>query len=180
MKRPIVLYGHSVLRKKASPIEQDYPDLEQLIQDMYDTMDNADGVGLAAPQIGLAIRMFTIDSSLMYPEGQNGGKRMVFINPEVVSEEGTPWDYEEGCLSIPQINAKVSRPETITITYRDADWKEHTETFDGMTARVIQHEYDHIEGILFLDHLSAMKRNRLKKKLQKILDKKISTNYKTI
>lgn len=179
MKRPIVLYGHPVLRKQTQPIAPDYPNLDELIADMYDTMDHADGVGLAAPQIGLDVRLFTIDSTLMCQDA-NDGKRMVFINPQIISEEGDYWDYEEGCLSIPQIHAKVSRKERITLTYMDQQWTEHTTTFDGMTARVIQHEYDHIEGKLFLDHISPMKKNRLKKKLQKILDKKISVNYKTI
>lgn len=176
---PIVAYGDPVLKKVGEDITKDYPGIQQLIDDMIDTMDHASGVGLAAPQIGLPIRLFVINSTYMFEEGEEDkGVEEVFINAEIIEESGTEWAFEEGCLSIPHIRADVYRLDTIKIKYLDRDFKEHTKTFDGLTARVIQHEYDHIEGILFVDHLKPLKRKLLNKKLNKISEGKISIGYR--
>lgn len=174
---PIRAYGDPVLRKKCIDISPDYPGLEKLIEDMFDTMKAAKGVGLAAPQIGKDIRLFIIDSSHMYENPQDGIKE-VFINAIILDEFDEPWPFEEGCLSIPGIREDVTRPESVTIRYMDADFKEHTRTFDDMTARVIQHEYDHIEGVLFVDKISAFKRQLLKSKLNGISKGNVDVDYK--
>ena len=175
---PIVAYGDPVLKQVANDIDAEYPNLKQLIEDMENTMEKASGVGLAAPQIGLSIRLFIIDSTLMMDEGEEDtGIREVFINAEMIEETGTEWAFEEGCLSIPDIREDVYRKDTITIKYLDKDFKEHTKTFDGMTARVIQHEYDHIEGILFIDHLKPLKKKLLNKRLRRISEGKIDVKY---
>ena len=186
MKLPIVAYGDPVLRKVADPIEADYPELKTLIQNMYETMYAASGVGLAAPQVGLPIRLFIIDTSPFAededfsPEEQEQlkGFKKVFINAEVVEETGTKWVFNEGCLSIPEIREDVSRKDTITLSYVDENFKPHSETFDGLLARVIQHEYDHIEGVLFTDHLSSLKRRLLKGRLSNITKGNIDVDYK--
>lgn len=186
MTLPIVAYGDPVLRKKATDIEKDYPELENLIANMWETMYKANGVGLAAPQIGLAIRLFVIDTSPFAedeefsPEEQAQLKdfKRVFINAQMIEEEGKNWSFNEGCLSIPEIREDVSRKDTITIRYSDEDFNEKTETFDGLLARVIQHEYDHIEGILFTDKLSSLKRRLLKGKLNNISKGNIVVEYK--
>jgi peptide deformylase len=176
---PIVAYGDPVLKQVANDIDAEYPNLKQLIEDMENTMEKASGVGLAAPQIGLSIRLFIIDSTLMMDEGEEDkGIREVFINAEMIEETGTEWAFEEGCLSIPDIREDVYRKDTITIKYLDKDFKEHTKTFDGMTARVIQHEYDHIEGILFIDHLKPLKKKLLNKRLRRISEGKIDVKYR--
>jgi peptide deformylase len=176
---PIVAYGDPVLKKVANDIDAEYPNLKQLIEDMENTMEKASGVGLAAPQIGLSIRLFIIDSTLMMDEGEEDkGIREVFINAEMIEETGKEWAFEEGCLSIPDIREDVYRKDTITIKYLDKDFKEHTKTFDGMTARVIQHEYDHIEGILFIDHLKPLKKKLLNKRLRRISEGKIDVKYR--
>jgi peptide deformylase len=176
---PIVAYGDPVLKQVANDIDAEYPNLKQLIEDMENTMEKASGVGLAAPQIGLSIRLFIIDSTLMMDEGEEDkGMREVFINAEMIEETGTEWAFEEGCLSIPDIREDVYRKDTITIKYLDKDFKEHTKTFDGMTARVIQHEYDHIEGILFIDHLKPLKKKLLNKRLRRISEGKIDVKYR--
>lgn len=176
---PIVAYGDPVLKQVANDIDAEYPNLKQLIEDMENTMEKANGVGLAAPQIGLSIRLFIIDSTLMMDEGEEDkGIREVFINAEMIEETGTEWAFEEGCLSIPDIREDVYRKDTITIKYLDKDFKEHTKTFDGMTARVIQHEYDHIEGILFIDHLKPLKKKLLNKRLRRISEGKIDVKYR--
>lgn len=176
---PIVAYGDPVLKQVANDIDAEYPNLKQLIEDMENTMEKASGVGLAAPQIGLSIRLFIIDSTLMMDEGEEDkGIREVFINAEMIEETGTEWAFEEGCLSIPDIREDVYRKDTITIKYLDKDFKEHTKTFDGMTARVIQHEYDHIEGILFIDHLKPLKKKLLNKRLRRISEGKIDAKYR--
>jgi peptide deformylase len=176
---PIVAYGDPVLKQVANDIDAEYPNLKQLIEDMENTMEKASGVGLAAPQIGLSIRLFIIDSTLMMDEGEEDkGIREVFINAEMIEETGTEWAFEEGCLSIPDIREDVYRKDTITIKYLDKDFKEHTKTFDGMTARVIQHEYDHIEGILFIDHLKPLKKKLLNKRLRRISEGKIDMKYR--
>ncbi|MDA8980284.1 peptide deformylase [Chitinophagales bacterium] len=176
---PIVAYGDPVLKQVANDIDAEYPNLKQLIEDMENTMEKASGVGLAAPQIGLSIRLFIIDSTLMMDEGEEDkGIREVFINAEMIEETGTDWAFEEGCLSIPDIREDVYRKDAITIKYLDKDFKEHTKTFDGMTARVIQHEYDHIEGILFIDHLKPLKKKLLNKRLRRISEGKIDVKYR--
>lgn len=174
---PIYAYGSPVLRKKGEDISADYPNLKELIVNMYETMYESDGIGLAAPQIGLAIRLFIVDGSPI--EGiQPEGFKQTFINPQIIEESGEPWKYEEGCLSIPGIREAVSRQPVVKIKYLDEDFKEHTQTFDGMAARIIQHEYDHIEGKLFTDHINPLKRNLLKGKLNSITQGKVEHHYK--
>lgn len=174
---PIRAYGDPVLRKECDEIEAFDQDLEKLIEDMYETMDASDGVGLAAPQIGKSIRLFVIDSTLFEEEGEKG-IRMAFINPVILEETGDEWAFEEGCLSIPEIREDVNRKPSVKLEYQTLNGELKTEVFDGMTARVIQHEYDHIEGILFIDHISAFKRQLLKSKLGNISKGKVNTRYR--
>ena len=176
---PIYAYGQPVLKRVAEPIDADYPDLQQLIADMYETMEDANGVGLAAPQIGRSIRLFVIDSKPMQEEGEEDkGLRQVFINAEILEEAGDDWSYGEGCLSIPDLTGDVDRPEEITIRYQDENFVTHTSTFDGMNARVIQHEYDHIEGILFTDLLKPLKKRLVKRRLEKIRKGEVGAKYR--
>lgn len=179
MKLPIIAYGDPVLRQKAKEIDKDYPQLDNLIENMFETMYAAYGVGIAAPQIGLPIRLFVIDGE-PYAEDDPvmDGFKKVFINPRIIEESGTPWNYNEGCLSIPDIREDISRKEQITIIYFDENWVEHEETYTGLAARVIQHEYDHIEGILFTDKLSPLKKALLKGRLDDISKGKIDIDYK--
>ena len=183
---PIVAYGTPVLRKVGSIIDKDYPNLEKLISNMKETMVNARGVGLAAPQIGKTIRLFIVDTS---PFSDNDDFdveerkflekfKRTFINPKIIKEEGDEWAFNEGCLSIPNINEDVFRNEILTIEYVDEDFKKHRETLSGLAARVVQHEYDHIEGILFTDKLSSLKKRILKKKLENISKGKIDVDYR--
>ncbi len=183
---PIIGYGDPVLRKVCEPISPDYPHLKQIIADMYETMYNAYGVGLAAPQVGLGIRLFVIDTA---PFGQDEDLsaeeqallknfKRTFVNAKMVKEEGEEWGFNEGCLSIPEVREDVYRNETITITYQDEDFNTKTEVFDGLIARVIQHEYDHTEGILFTDKISSLKKQLIKKKLQNIMEGKARPDYK--
>ena len=173
---PIVAYGDPVLRKVGKEIDANYPDLEKLISNMKETMYNASGVGLAAPQIGKAIRIFIIDASpFAEDEGLSEKAReilktfnRVFINAKIIEEEGDEWVFNEGCLSIPDVREDVFRKPKITIEYQDEDFKMHTEILDGLAARVFQHEYDHIEGVLFTDKLSTLKKRIIKKKLENI------------
>lgn len=174
---PIVVYGDPVLKKRAREIEKDEVDLKKLSQDMFETMEAAHGIGLAAPQIGMSIRMFVVDGTPIEEE-EMAGFRKVFVNPEILDETGDPWAFEEGCLSIPNIREDVSRPEKLTIHYFDEDWNEFTETFDGMKARIIQHEYDHIEGVLFTDYLTPFKKRMLRGKLQNITKGKMKVDYR--
>ena len=183
---PIVAYGDPVLRKVADAIDAAYPDLEKLITNMKETMYNASGVGLAAPQIGKAIRLFLIDAS-PFAEDDNLSEEertvlksfnRVFINPKILEEEGEEWIFNEGCLSIPDVREDVSRQPKITIEYQDENFTVHTETLEGLAARVFQHEYDHIEGILFTDKLSTLKKRIIKKKLENISKGKISADYR--
>lgn len=175
---PIVGYGHPALREPTKEIGQDYQDLETLIENMFETMYNANGVGLAAPQVGLSIRLFVVDGTPMEEDEANlEGFKRVFINPRKVEEVGTPWNFEEGCLSIPEIRELVSRPDTISLSYMDEQFQEHTETFTGIAARIVQHEYDHIEGVLFTDHLSPLRRRMLKTRLQKISQGDVPMDY---
>ncbi|HSR59853.1 MAG TPA: peptide deformylase [Robiginitalea sp.] len=183
---PIVAYGDPVLRKQGEPIGPDYPDLPVLIANMWDTMYQANGVGLAAPQIGRAIRLFVIDASPFaddedLPEDQREVLRnfkRVFINARIETESGLKWAFNEGCLSIPDIREDVNRMDTVTLTYQDEAFQQRTEVFGGLLARIIQHEYDHIEGILFTDKLSSFKKRLLKGKLTDISRGKIEVDYK--
>ncbi|HEY8402772.1 MAG TPA: peptide deformylase [Cytophagaceae bacterium] len=174
---PIVAYGDPVLKKQAEDIAKGSVDVKKLAEDMFETMYNANGVGLAAPQIGKAIRMFVVDAAPMDEENLKDFKK-VFVNPTIVEESEEEWAYEEGCLSIPGIRSEVMRPEKIKVHYFDENWKEYEEEFDGLAARVIQHEYDHIEGILFVDHLSGIKKRLLKNKLLNISKGIVDANYK--
>ena len=174
---PIVVYGDPVLKQKAVDIEPGEIDVKQLSEDMFETMTAAHGVGLAAPQIGMSIRMFVVDGRPMEDEEMNDFV-MVFINPKLVQEDGDEWSFEEGCLSIPNIREDIARPKKIRIKYFDEDWNEHEDEFDGMKARIIQHEYDHIEGVLFTDHLTPFKKRMLKGKLQNISKGKMKVDYR--
>jgi peptide deformylase len=176
---PIVMYGDSVLRKKAMDIEQG-TDLSALIQDMFETMYAAKGIGLAAPQIGKSIRLFIVDGSPLDEEPDMENFKKAFINPQIVSESGQPWPFEEGCLSIPNIREEVMRKEKLKIRYFDERWKQQEEEFEGMKARIIQHEYDHIEGKLFIDYLAPLKKRMLKGKLNDISKGEIDTEYRII
>ena len=184
---PIIAYGDPVLKKEAEEIEESYPDLQQLISDMFETMYQAKGVGLAAPQIGKSIRLFIVDGSpFADEEGEepdpkaNGIEhfKKVFINPIIEEESGPKWSFQEGCLSIPKIRENVLRNEKITLTYFDEKWNFHEEVYDGYAARIIQHEYDHNEGVLFTDHLNPLKKKLLHKRLVNISNGEISIDYK--
>jgi peptide deformylase len=176
---PIIAFGDPVLKKVAEDIDTDYPELGQLIDNMFETMYNASGLGLAAPQIGLSIRLFIVDASPFsedHPELDGFVK--VFINPIILEESGKKWDFNEGCLSIPDIREDVTRQPKILIEYYDENWDLQEKEFDGMAARVIQHEYDHIEGVLFTDHLPALKRRMLKGRLKDITTGNIDVKYR--
>jgi peptide deformylase len=174
---PIYAYGSPVLRKKCSDIELEYPNLKELLENMYETMYDSHGIGLAAPQIGLPIRIFIVDGSPI--EGiKPEDFKQTFINPIILEEWGEEWKYEEGCLSIPTIHENVSRKPELRIKYLDENFKEHEKTFDGMVARIIQHEYDHIEGKLFVDKISPLKRNLIKGKLNNISLGRVEHSYK--
>ncbi|MBL7923011.1 MAG: peptide deformylase [Bacteroidia bacterium] len=176
---PIVAYGDPVLRKKALAIHPDHPKLTELIDNMFKTMYHSQGVGLAAPQIGLAIRLFVIDASPFKEEDSScDGFKKIFINAEILSEEGETWKFNEGCLSIPGIREDVNRLPTLTIRYQDLNFDTHTEEYTGIIARIIQHEYDHIEGILFTDKLSPLKKTMLKGRLNDISKGKVDVDYK--
>jgi peptide deformylase len=183
---PIVAYGDPVLRKVGKEIDKDYPNLAALIANMKETMYNASGVGLAAPQIGKDIRLFVIDASPFAEDEDLDEKdretlktfNKVFINPTIIEEEGDEWAFNEGCLSIPDVREDVFRQEKIKIEYFDEDFKKHTEELEGLAARVFQHEYDHIEGVLFTDKLSSLKKRLIKKKLENISKGKIRSDYR--
>ena len=183
---PIVAYGDPVLRKECEEINADYPNLKEIISNMKETMYNASGVGLAAPQIGKAIRLFLIDAS-PFAEDEDLSKEdretlktfnKVFINAQIIEEEGEEWAFNEGCLSIPDVRQDVFRQPKVTIEYQDENFKNHTEVLEGLAARVFQHEYDHIEGILFTDKLSSLKKRLIKKKLENISKGKINADYR--
>lgn len=182
---PIRAFGDAVLRKKCKDISADYPNLKELIDNMFETMESAHGIGLAAPQIGLDIRLFVVDLTPLaddedYQDIADELKtfRKVLINAKILEESGEEWKFNEGCLSIPDVREDVKRKETIKIEYLDENFKKHTDTFSDMRARVIQHEYDHIEGILFTDHLSALKKKLVKGKLAKIANGDVAVSYK--
>ncbi len=186
MVLPIVAYGDPVLRKKAKDITKDYPNFTELLDNMFETMYNAHGVGLAAPQIGLPIRLFIVDAEPFAEDDEISEEEATvlktlkkpFINPEIIEETGEEWAFNEGCLSIPDIREDVFRKETIKIRYYDINFNEHVETYSGLAARVIQHEYDHIEGILFTDKLSSLKKRLIKGKLNNISSGKIRVDYR--
>lgn len=179
MLLPIYAYGHPVLRKKADEISADSPELRQFIANMWETMYHAEGVGLAAPQVGRAIRLFVIDTVQLEEKGKDVvGFKKVFINAQKVEEKGKIWAYEEGCLSIPDIRGDVDRLDTLTLRYMDENFVEHTETFNGINARVIQHEYDHTEGILFLEYLKPVKKAMIRGRLENIRKGKVKVDYK--
>ena len=177
---PIYAYGFPVLKKIAEEITPDYPNLRELISNMWDTMYDAHGVGLAAPQVGVSIRLFMVDTNQIEKEDapEHVGFKKIFINAQKVEEAGSRWSYEEGCLSIPNIRGEVMRQPLLKIRYLDENFKEHIEAFDGINARVIQHEYDHIQGVLFTEHLSPVKRTLIKNKLENIRRGKVSTDYR--
>jgi peptide deformylase len=187
MVLPIVAYGNPVLRKVGSEITPEYPGLQKLIEDMFETMYNSKGVGLAAPQVNKEIRLFVMDSLQIienqdvdekeeFPEDE--GYKGVFINAHIEEIDGKEWVYNEGCLSIPKIREDIIRKETVTINFFDENFEEHTKTFTGVTARIILHEYDHTEGKLFIDYLKPLKKSLLKRKLNDISKGKISVDYK--
>ncbi|MBN2349982.1 MAG: peptide deformylase [Bacteroidales bacterium] len=180
MVYPIVVYGSPMLRRKSKEIDKDYPDLSRLVEDMFETMYKSDGVGLAAPQIGLSIRIFVIDTSELAEEDTPELKdfKKAFINPTIIQEAGEIWTYNEGCLSLPKIREEVDRKSKIRIQYYDEQFNFYDEEYDGVKARVIQHEYDHLEGILFVDRISPLKKKLLKGKLSAITKLKVEVDYK--
>lgn len=177
---PIYLYGHPVLREPAKPINKDYPELKKLVADMFETMYNADGIGLAAPQVGLSIQLLVIDLSPLaedFPEFKDLKK--VMINPEFLFKSEEEISMEEGCLSFPGLHEKVSRPEKITVAYYDEDFNRHEETYEGYLARVIQHECEHLAGHVFIDNISPIRKQLNKSKLNNIIKGKASCSYRT-
>lgn len=183
---PIIGYGASVLRKKCEDITRGELDVKQISDNMFETMYGASGVGLAGPQVNLAYRIFVVDGEVINSGAETEedidqdlvGFKKTFINARIIEETGEPWAYEEGCLSIPGVRAEVYRKPVITIRYFDTDWVEHTETFKGMAARIIQHEYDHIEGVLFTDHIAPLKKQMLKKRLGMIQKGIVDADYR--
>jgi peptide deformylase len=178
---PIVAFGAPVLRKKCVDITPDYPEFETLLANMWETMYKASGIGLAAPQINKGIRLFLIDTTPFVDDEEETEEVIVkqaFINARIIEETGEEWVFNEGCLSIPDVREDVSRKSTVTIEYVDENFKKHTTTFDGLTARVIQHEYDHIDGILFTDKISALRKRMIKGKLMDICKGKVNAAYK--
>lgn len=173
---PVFTLGHPVLKERAKEIPEISDEIRQLIPDMFETMYNASGVGLAAPQIGKGIRLFVIDAEPMDEENLKGVK-MVFINPLKIEESGNPWPFEEGCLSIPGIREEVKRPETISIQFQNENGEKITQTFNGILARVIQHEYDHLEGKLFIDYLSPFKKRLIQNRIGDILKGRAKAEY---
>ncbi|MGE5108624.1 MAG: peptide deformylase [Sphingobacteriales bacterium] len=187
MTLPIVAYGHPVLRTVCKDITPDYPNLQKFIEDMWETMYDSNGVGLAAPQVNREIRLFVMDSTQIFENMEDEekddyadcpGTKQVFINAHIAELDGEEWPYNEGCLSIPKIREDIYRQETVTLNYVDENFELHTKTFSGITARVILHEYDHIEGKLFIDYMKPLKRKLLKGKLDDISKGKVSVDYK--
>jgi peptide deformylase len=186
---PIVAYGHPVLRKVTVEITPDFPKLDKLIEDMWETMYASNGVGLAAPQVNKEIRLFIIDTEQIFKSMNEDeqaeypgdkGMKSVFINPTIKELEGEEWPYNEGCLSIPKIREDIYRQEAVTLTFSDQHFESQTMTFTGITARVILHEFDHIEGKLFIDHISPLKRKLMKGKLSDISKGKVKVDYKML
>lgn len=186
---PVVAYGHPNLRKVCSDITPEYPELSTLISNMWETMYNSNGVGLAAPQINHTIRLFLVDSQQIVDNADEEDKgdyanekpiKQVFINAYIESLEGAEWKYNEGCLSIPKVREDVLRKPQVTLKYQDENFQHHVNTFDGITARIILHEYDHIEGKLFIDHITPFKRRMIKSKLDDIMKGKVKTDYRML
>ncbi|CAN5454594.1 peptide deformylase [soil metagenome] len=176
---PIVAYGDPVLRKKAIAITPDHPKLTDIVENMFETMYKSLGVGLAAPQIGLSIRLFVVDTSPFKEDDEHAdGFKRIFINAEIIEQEGTKWKFNEGCLSIPGIREDVERKPTITLKYQDLNFETHIEQFNGMKARVIQHEYDHLEGVLFTDHLTPLKKQLIKGRINNISKGIVDVDYR--
>ena len=185
MVLPILAYGDAILKKKAGDIAKDYPNLKQVIDNMFDTMHNAKGVGLAAPQIGLSIRLFIVDSSPFAEDKEDNDEKKelmdfkkVFINAQIIEEDGDKWKFNEGCLSIPTIREDVERKPHIIIRYMDENFKQHEEEYEGVRARIIQHEYDHIEGVLFTDRINPLRKQLLKRKLNDVSKGLVDVSYK--
>lgn len=177
---PVTVYGDPLLRKVTQPITKDYEGLNELIENMYETMYNADGVGLASPQVGLNIRLFIVDTTPAATDEEPDLKnfKKAFINPTVISSAGEPWEMEEGCLSLPNIHENVTRDEEVTIEYTNENWEQKTETYNGYKARVILHEYDHLQGKLFIDYISPLRKRLLKSKLMAISKGKANISYR--
>lgn len=174
---PIVMYGDPVLRQRAKDIKLE-TDIKQLVDDMYETLHGANGIGLAAPQIGKSVRLFIVDGTSLEEDPAMENFKKVFVNPVLIEELGNPWEFEEGCLSIPNIREKISRKGQLKIKYYDENWNAFEEEYDGMKARIIQHEYDHIEGKMFVDYLTPLKKRLLKGKLSDISKGKVDTEYR--
>ena len=177
---PVYVYGTSVLRKKAKEIDEDYEGLDKLIEDMFETMKHAEGVGLAAPQIGKSVRLFIVDAADIDEEDEEfvADFKKTFINPVILEESGEEWSFNEGCLSIPNVREDVSRQEKIRIQYYDPEWNFHDEEYDGIKARILQHEYDHLDGIMFVDKISPLRKRLLKGTLTAISKAKVDVDYK--
>lgn len=189
MVLPIVAYGHPILRKMADDITPEYPELKKLIADMWETMYHSNGVGVAAPQVNKAIRLFVVDTEQIVEGFDEQDKRdypnekpikQVFINAHKIEETGKPWSYNEGCLSIPKVREDISRGEHVRLRYMDENFVEQEKEFSGITARVILHEYDHIDGKLFIDYLAPIKKRLIKKKLDDISNGKVRTDYRML
>ena len=177
---PIYVYGSSVLKKEAVPVTKDYPALQQLIADMWDTLYYAEGVGLAAPQVGHAIRLLIIDGApFKDDDAETGAFKRVMINPEIIEFGAETWSFNEGCLSIPGVREDVIRPKRVHVRYLDENFEPHEEWLEGVSGRIMQHEYDHVEGILFTDHLAPIRRKIITGRLQNIARGKVSADYKT-
>jgi len=177
---PISIYGDPVLRKKAKSIEKSHAGLEQIIENMWETMYSSDGVGLAAPQAGMSVRLFVVDGTDVEDE-EPGMKyfKKVFIHPEIIKKSGDPRIMNEGCLSLPEIREDVERPDVVRIRYFDENFELHDEVYEGYAGRIIQHEYDHLEGVLFIDHISPLRRRLIKSKLRAIIHGKVKPSYRT-
>ncbi len=179
MVYPVVVYGDPVLRRKADPIPHG-EDISKLVADMFETMYAADGMGIAAPQIGKSIRIFVVDATMVQDEPELHDMKMVFVNPEIVEYDGEPWSVEEGCLSLPGLREDVARPDRIRLKWFDENWVAHEKDFTRWKARIIQHEYDHIEGKLFVDYLTVLRRRLLKGKLNDISRGNVRTEYRIL
>lgn len=179
---PITVYGDPLLRKVAEPIDNNFENLKELIDNMFETMYHSEGVGLAAPQVGKSLRIFVVDASSAADEDEPEleGFKKAFINPEILERKGDKWVMNEGCLSLPEIREDISRPEHVKIKYLDENLQEHIEEYGGFAARVIQHEYDHLDGVLLIDYLSPLRKRILKSKLTAISKGKVNTSYRIV
>lgn len=178
---PVVAYGHATLKKMSEDIDKDYPELDKLIEDMFETMYATNGVGLAAPQVNRNIRLFIIDAQPFtedYPEAE--GVKKVMINAQILEEEGEEWGFEEGCLSVPDVHESIMRKPRILVEYYDENWELHEEWIDGVVARIIQHEYDHIDGKIFVERVSGMRKMIIKRKLNDIVTGNINPKYRML